>query len=238
MSTTVLTGIVKTTRTTADGCVVEEFVGTGDPARNVLVDTVAARFRDLPPMLLLEQPVTFLRYGRTMLGVPVISLDEGRLYVRDGKIVCLPKGRRTRGYRLEQANILALTGGFNQGDALRAILDGFVRELSDLTELTQDDLAGLPNRGNNCTLAAVGTSPFFGSDVPGVWLLHSYIAEDDIAEGVFVVADGHGAVTEHGSVYGRDLLRRFAKAGRVDVPLAEALDYTFDQALQAHAVVG
>ena len=80
-------------------------------------------------------------------------------------------------------------------------------------------------------LGKAPTSPFFGDSLPGVWLLHSYLPGDDIAEGVFVVPDGHGAVTEHGSVYGRDLLRRFAKVGPVNVSIADALRLTYTEAL-------
>ena len=247
MSTTLLTGIVETRRN-ENGFIVTEFMGTGDPAQNAFVETVAACFRDTPPALIFDEPVTFLRYGHTMLGVPLISLEEGRLFLREGygstqQIVCLPKGRRTKGYRLQPDQILAVRRGFNQGDTLRVLVDDLVRVLPAVETLTQDDLNALPTRGGTCTLAAVGTSPFYGSNVPGVWLLHSYMPEADIAEGVFVVPDGHGAVTEHGSVYGRELLRRFAKAGSVrstrlrpwlsGMPLVDALDLTFDRALAA-----
>ena len=75
MSTTLLTGIVEKRRN-ENGFVVTEFVGTGDPAQNAFVETVAACFRDTPPALIFDEPVTFLRYGRTMLGVPLISLYD------------------------------------------------------------------------------------------------------------------------------------------------------------------
>ena len=230
MTTTLLTGIVTTTEE-KDGYSVQSFNATGEPDRNAFVDLVAACLRDLPAGIVYDEPVTFLRYGHTMFGASQIVIEEGRFFDRSGRIAFLPKGRRNRGFSLKQSDILAVRRGFNQGDALRAVVDDLTRVLPEVTPLTQDDLNALPTRGGTCTLAAAGTSPFFSTRVPGVWLLHSYLPEADIAEGVFVVADGFGAVTEHGSVYGRDLLRQFAKAGPIAVPLAEALDFTFDRAL-------
>lgn len=229
--TTVLSGLNPQTRTTDNGLTVTEYLATGDEDRNVLVDTVAALFRDLPPNLVYDEPVTILQYGRTMFGAPLIDVAEGRLFRRDGYVAFLPKGKRTKGYRLKSENILALTRGFGHGDRLKEHVDSYVNALPFAGPLTQEHLNALPNRGGTCTLAAVGTSQFFDGPLPGIWLLHSYLAEADIAEGVFVVPDGYGAVTEHGSIYGRDLLRRFAKVeGTISVPISDALDYTFGRA--------
>lgn len=228
---TVLSGLNPQTRTTDDGVTVTEYLATGDDARNALVKTVAALFRDLPPTLIYDTPVTILQYGETMFGAPLIDCAEGRLFPRDGYVAFLPKGARTRAFRLKTENILAVARGFGQGDRLKEHVDSYVNALPHAGPLTQEHLNALPSRGRTCTLAAVGTSPFFGATLPGIWLVHSYLAEADIAEGVFVVPDGHGAVTEHGSVYGRDLLRRFAKVeGSISVPLSDALDYTFGRA--------
>lgn len=229
--TTALSGLNPQTRTTDNGVTVTEYSLTGDANRNVLVDTVAALFRDLPPTLVYDEPVTILQYGRTVFGVPIIDVAEGRLFPRDGYVAFLPKGARTRAFRLKTENILAVARGFRQGDRLQGHVDSYVNALPLAGPLTQEHLNALPSRGRTCTLAAVGTSPFFDGPLPGIWLLHSYLAEADIAEGVFVVPDGYGAVTEHGSVYGRDLLRRFAKVeGSISVPLSDALDYTFGRA--------
>jgi hypothetical protein len=229
--TTVLSGLNPQTRTTDNGFTVTEYLATGDDNRNALVETVAALFRDLPPNLVYDTPITILQYGRTMFGVPLIDVAEGRLFARDGYVAFLPKGKRTKGYRLKTENILAVARGFGHGDRLKQQVTRYADALPLAGPLTQEHLNALPSRGHTCTLAAVGTSPFYDGPLPGIWLLHSYLAEADIAEGVFVVPDGYGAVTEHGSVYGRDLLRRFAKVeGSISVPLSDALDYTFGRA--------
>lgn len=232
-TTTVMTGIVKTSGQRANGVHFEQYAATGESHRNALTNLVVALLRDESRNIPTEQAVTILRAGTTLFGVPVIQSDEGRFYERhDGYLAFLPKGKRTRGYRVARKDVLAVRDGFNRHDEVTAVVTDLVATLPTLETLTEDDLRTLPTRGSTCSVAALGTSPFYDGPLPGIWLLHSYLPDAQIAEGVFVVADGFGAVTEHGSAYTADLCRRFGKVTvPVAVPVAEALNLTFDQAL-------
>jgi hypothetical protein len=72
--------------------------------------------------------------------------------------------------------------------------------------LTQERLNQLPAVGDDCTLAILGTLRLPDGETPGaIWLIHSYMSEEDIAEGVLIVPEGF-AISEHGSILGRELL--------------------------------
>ncbi len=92
-------------------------------------------------------------------------------------------------------------------EALRRRVAAVQASLPHLAELTQQRLARLPARGKNCTLAAFGTLRLPDATATGaIWLLHSYLPGDDIAEGVLLVRP-EGGVSESGSVLGRQSLR-------------------------------
>lgn len=173
--------------------------------------------------------VTVTRFGENMLGGTFIVADEGRLH-RAGTVI-LPKGAKTKGFLIrqavEQGKVLDVVPGYDTARA-KAKVDAELARIPVLSDLTQEDLDALSSRSNTCSLAVFGTWPGFpssGSCTNAVWLIHSYLKSEDIVEGVLFVDPSTGE-SEHGSVFGRDLLRW--TVGKVDgfsgMSLQEALD--------------
>lgn len=117
---TVLSGISPQRRTDGD-ITITEYDPMGDGDRNAAVEAVAASFRNEPVTILFDEPVTILQYGNTALGASIIDVAEGRLFPRDGYVAFLPKGARTRAFRLKTENVLAVARGFRQGDLLATL---------------------------------------------------------------------------------------------------------------------
>lgn len=187
---------------------------SGDPEANALVDAVAARYhaatgreRQAPTEDLVGRKVTVLNYVRGNFGASYIDALSGTIFPSQaGGLAILPKGRRSKGYRLP-SGLLAIESGFNKEAQFEAELETVKASLPTLRPLSQERLADLPERGNDCTLAVFGTYPFMGEPTPAtVWLCHSYIADEDIVENVLYIDPSVG-VSEYGSCYGRDLLR-------------------------------
>ncbi len=159
-----------------------------------------------------DRPVTILRQGISMVGATLVVAEEGRISVSDRSpsgYAFLEKGKRTNATVLRPETVLAVKNGYGKFDAFAEMVDYARRQVPVLTELTVEVLSSLPSHGDTIRVVALGTwtSPD-GQKVPGaLWLLHSYMAEDDIAEGVLLLPPSAHGVSEHGSIYGRDLLR-------------------------------
>ena len=174
------------------------------------------------------QKVTVLRHGATMFGAPAIEASAGRIFVgSNGGPALLPAGKRTSGYRL--SGVLDFVLGYNGADVLGQRVTAAASLLPVLTNLTQEDLDSLPDRGQACSLAVFGTWHGPDSVSPGaVWLAHSYMKEDDIVECVLLVRPEDGE-SEHGSVYGKELLAHGGKiSGFPGISFSDALTLAGD----------
>lgn len=168
--------------------------------------------------------VSVLLTGTNMLGGRIVVAREGRLF-NDGTAI-LPKGATRNGRRINAEDVLDVEAGYGHTKKFAERLAQTRATLPQLTTLTQEHLTALPSRGNDIKLVVFGTWRMVGTKVPGaIWLLHSYLAEDDIAEGVLLLPPTGEGFSEHGSVYGRDLL-----AGAVGV-VEGAPQMSFKQAL-------
>lgn len=230
----VLSSLVeKTEPGSTPGIMVTSFKMSGETYMAAIVDAVAAAYVEEHPFdegRLAEldgKPVTLLRTGRSEFGVTAIRVQQGKLF-KEGRAV-LPKGKRKNGFRLDPDTVLDLIEGYNHDGELRERVAQIRERFPETKELTKDRLRELPPieaRSDVCTLAVFGSWHGPEGSVPGaVWLIHSYDPEDDIVEGVLLV--GGYAESEHGSIYGDQLLRMGGEiVGFTQISLADALDLT------------
>jgi len=187
----------------------------GDPDAEAIVAAVTADYHRVtgrPPVTdeqlagLVTHKVTLLRIGENMLGARAIVASPGTIF-RGSRLALLPKGSRRHGFGISAGSVLDVAPGYAGVEVLRQRVAAVRATLPDLTELTKERLAQLPTRGRDCTLAVFCTWQLPHATAPGaIWLLHSYLPGDDIAEGVLLVRPELG-VSEHGSVFGRQLLQ-------------------------------
>lgn len=193
----------------------------GESDRNGIVDAVRANYprvtdRPTVTMDMIETvptgtKVVVLIYSVGIFGHKHLSTACGRLFPSESGPVLLPKGHRANGYLLAgligDERILDIETGYENAATLAERVCT-VRDALPATErFTIEHLRALPLDGTDATLALFGTYPFFGGPIPGaVWLLSSYDPVVDIAKGVLLVPPSE-AFSEHGSAYGRNLLR-------------------------------
>jgi hypothetical protein len=187
----------------------------GDPDAAAIVEAVIADYHRVtgrPPVTneqlagLVTHKVTLLRVGENLLGARAIVASPGTIF-KGSRLGLLPKGKRRHGFAISADRILDVEAGFAGVEVLRQRVAAVRATLPQLRELTLQRLARLPTHGRDCTLAVFGTWRLPQTTAPGaIWLLHSYLPGDDIAEGVLLVRSAAG-VSEHGSVLGRELLR-------------------------------
>jgi hypothetical protein len=226
---------------TTAGLTVTRIQIAGDPAERAIIDAAVASYprRMIDFATLDGQKVTLLVAGQNMLGAPILLARP--CTIRSGGTAYLPKGSRTRGYRLQPERVLDWTAGYDGADVLRQRLDDVRQRFPQVRPLTKERLQKLPNRGSTCTLAVFGRHQLPGMPpcLDAMWLLHSYINDGDIVEGVLYTRPDAG-ISEHGSIYGSDLLRVGGEiVDAPTVPLAEALEWTnrdHDEVLAAMCV--
>ena len=116
-----------------------------------------------------------------------------------------------------------------------------VRAVPTLGQLRDEELQALPRYDTLAEayddaaptrtpigLAAYGSWPVLGQLLVGAaWLLYAYDPDTDIAEGFLALPADSPGVSEHGSVYGADLLHR-GQLGTLPVPAG----LTFEHCLQ------
>lgn len=231
--TELLSSIVKTTDISR-GYTVESFCLSGEGFQRRIVDAVNSAYprpENLAETLadLDGKPVTVLRGGSSAFGATSISAWEGKLF--KGGTSILPKGKRKNGYKLDADKVLDVIPGYGHVDELQTRLDAVRAKFPQVQELTSERLAELPDETDDgtrppCTLAVFGRVELPGQPpcLDAVWLIHTYIADADIAEGVLYLRPESG-FSEHGSIYGKQLqdfggeILNFA-----EVTLADALD--------------
>lgn len=229
----VVTGL-NPVRSTVAGTAVTITSLSGDPHTNAVAAAVAAHYTQLA-----GRPCVTTQTLRSLVGrkVSVLCKQEGALghsavqtlagTVCEGTrgLMILPRGARKRGFSLHPAAVLDVEPGYAGEEILTARAEEVRAWMPELTGLTREHLCSLPTRGSRVTLAVFGTYRFPGGPIHGaLWLLHSYDPEADIAEGVLIVPPG-AAESEHGSIYGRSLLRMNlgVVTGFAPVSLADAL---------------
>lgn len=221
--TKILTSIVET-ESVETGLRCVRFNPSGDPGARAVVVATIDLYLDQHGEVTADQlaaldgqKVTLLRQSETMFGATLIVALEGKLF-NDGAAL-LPKGNTKNGIRIDPSALLDVITGYGHVAQLEKRVLDVRAKFPQVVELTQADLDALPDadtwsNGNgdtpDCTLAVFGTVQMPDGGIPaGVWLIHTYQREDDIVEGVLLV-DGR-ATSEHGSIFGRDLLRMGGK---------------------------
>lgn len=193
---------------------------SGEPQAAAIVGAVQANYhrwtqREKPTLddllRLTGEKVTLIYGGENMVGAGSINAWEGTLFKgSSGNLAILPKGKRSKGYKVEADRVLDVLPGYNVAEATEIVAT--VRGLyPELEPLTQEQLEALPGEDETdmCSLAVFGSHPLFGSH-DALWLIGEYWPSDDICDrSVLLIRPEHGC-SEHGSIYGRDLLRNLA----------------------------
>lgn len=229
---TLLSSIVEHKR---DGCT--SFMLNGESHAAAIVDAVAAMYPDfahrpevtdetLTTMATTRAKVSILKIGESMMGAKMIVAAAGTLFSGSRGIGILPKGSRKNGYRVEADKLLDIEPGYDGIHTLTARVAAVQARFPQTRPLTKEDLNALPDRGDNCRFAVFGTLRLPDFSVPGcIWFLHSYMKEDDIAEGAIIGPPP--CESEHGSVLGQQLMRAGgAVVKAIDIPFKTVLDLT------------
>lgn len=235
-NTVILSGIAETIRHER-GMTVTSFNPSGDPHAAAIVHAVMWDYHQVterpePTRESLEalagHKVSMLRTGENMFGAGSIGSTEGTIVMSRGRLAFMHKGARTNGFLLDPDKVLDVEEGYGKTDFLTGLVHQVRATFPVLEELTQEHLDALPEEAPNpAQIGLVVFGSWRGPDVrsPGaVWLLHSYMHEDDIAEGYLLVRPEHGE-SEHGSIYGRQLLH---VGGRVVNPPAMSFAQAMD----------
>lgn len=250
--TNLLSGLVeKTEEGHTDGITVTTFKLSGEPYANAIVNSVVENYNRIighgPPTeeelrAKVGQKVTLVRAGENMLGASILNAIEGRLIEgTGGALAILPKGSRKKGYRVEPSKVLEVLDGWvtNVAQAnAKAVRDSYP-ELRNLTKERLEELPGEGSETETLSLALFGEQRMPDSRaVDSIWLIGEYWPEDDICDRcVLLIRPEHGT-SEHGSVYGRQLLNSNAIGEIVGFPgisFREAIELCyvdFDEASQ------
>lgn len=218
---------------------------SGDSAAAAIVGAVCANYHrilnrhqpnEADLQELVGEKVTLTIAGANMLGACLIVAREGRLFDVNGHdVAILPKGKRSKGYRVDPNKVLDVLPDW-VADEAGAFVDQVVGHYPQLRNLTQERLAQLPRESGECSLAVFGHHPLWGAS-DCLWLIGEYWPEDDICDTNVLLVRPEFATSEAGSCYGRDLLS-FRAVGEVvgfePIPFSQALDLCnddFDYAL-------
>jgi hypothetical protein len=236
--TTLLTSIVEE-HSTEGGFTVTRFTVGGEPwaAANVhaAVDEwprVHGHLTNVDGLLgdKMGEKVTIVRTGENMMGSAMVVAQEGKLFQGSRGPAILPKGARTKGYGIKPETVLAVIDGYRT-DVAVAMCEAVTARLPKLVKLTQERLEALPapamsETGTDCTLAVFGTWRMPDGDCPGaIWLCGEYDKENDIVDGCVIYLRPEHGESEHGSVYGQQLLSGYfgEVAGFQPIPFGEAV---------------
>lgn len=220
----------------------------GDPDQAAIVTAVVTDYHqrsgrpevtDEAVEALVDQQMTLTLVTTGAFGASSIWAIEATIKraAADG-LAILPKGRRTRGYRLDPAKVLDLERGFGGIEVLRRRVEQVRAAFPQVKPLTKERLGELPDdRTDQIAMAVFGTHRMPDGPAPGcLWLVESYEPADDIVDGVLIIRPEHG-FSEHGSTYGKDLLRAGGEVvGFQPMTFGQALDLCdqdYEQALAA-----
>jgi len=227
-STTLLTSIITHEYESESGIITSQIEISGNRTQGHIVAAVRHAYPNIQDVTetlaaLDGQKVTILQESANTFGASMLTAWEGTLF-KDGQAL-LPKGKRTKGYRVDVSRVLDIVPGYRVG-VFRHNVDAVRARYPEIRELTRERLESLPNRGSNCTLGVFGSMELQGANrcYDAVWLIHSYISGDDIAEGVLYVRKDAG-YSEHGSIYGTQLEQMGGEIiGDISISLQDSLD--------------
>lgn len=198
-----------------DGFIVRSFSIGGDRHSMAILAAVVDRYNDLTQRPkpteenlydLLLQKVTLVQTGENMLGGGLLVAQEGKLFSgSQGGFGILPKGARSKGYRVRSDKVLDVFHGYATEQAVE--LAKFVRShFPQVKPLTQERLRELPTNSETLSLCMFGSYRMPDStQTDALYLASEYWPEDDILEGIVLLRPETG-VSEHGSAYGRQFV--------------------------------
>ena len=152
------------------------------------------------------QKVTLIQAGENIFGGQLLNAHEGKLVTGDFGLGIIPKGARTKGFKVNPERVLDVIPGYETEQALE-----FVKKVRQhfpkLKPLTQDRLDEMPSSSESLSLCVFGSYRMPDSVATDALVLMSeYDKENDIVDGGVVLLRPEYGVSEHGSVYGRQLL--------------------------------
>ena len=160
--------------------------------------------------LLVGNKVTLVRTGENMVGGGLFVAQEGKLFATPSGLGILPKGARSKGFRVQPEKVLDVFPGYDTDSAIEVV--GRVRSyFPQVRQLTQERLEEMPSQYGE-TSHALGLCLFGtyrmpdGHQTDALVLMGEYDKENDIVDGGVVLLRPSVGVSEHGSAYGRDLL--------------------------------
>lgn len=233
-----------------DGFLVTSF-SSGDPHTRAIFGAVRDRYNAITGRPqptedevreLAGQKVTLVRAGENMIGGEMIVATEGTIFIgvsHGNPLAIKPKRNRTRGLRLDLTNVLDVIPGYST-----AIAQGYVDEVRahfpQVREITQERLLELPRSWDEQMITFCAFGEYRLPDCRATDAIVMFAEYDDVNDildsGVVLVRPEFG-VSEHGSMYGRDLLR-FSMGeviGFQPITFSEAValcDLDFDEAFE------
>lgn len=155
---------------------------------------------------LIGSKVTLLRTGENMFGGGLLVAQEGKLFETASGLGILPKGARSKGFRVDPNLVLDVFWGYDTASAIELV--GRVRaHFPKVRALTQERLEEMPSSSETLGLCLFGTYRMpDGQQTDAICLWGEYDKENDIVDTGVVLLRPHVGVSEHGSAYGRDLL--------------------------------
>lgn len=193
---------------------------SGESYANAMTNVVVANYnritgRERPTLEDLEakigQKITLIRSGENMLGSSILNAIEGKLFESSrGGLGILPKGARSKGYKVDEERVIDVLDGYSTAQA-QELTAGVRAYYPELQNLTKERLLGLPGEGSDTetlSLALLGEWRMPDTRaVDAIWLIGEYWPEDDICDRcVLLIRPEHG-ISEHGSVYGNQLIQ-------------------------------
>jgi len=225
------------------------FTLSGEPHAAAIVNAVSGNYhrfsgRPRPDQQTLDElvgeKVTLVLGGENMLGSGMMIAREGKLFPSSSGVGVgiLPKGKRTKGFRVDPGKVIDVFGGWVADEVAAFVAEMRGSHYPQLVNLTQERLQQLPGEDETdvCSLAVFGSNPLFGA-TDCLWLIGEYWPDDDICDRNVLLIRPEFGTSEHGSCYGRDLLRNRALGevvGFEPISCAEAVSLCsldFDEAL-------
>lgn len=196
------------------GFIVRSFSIGGDRHAMAIMNAVVGRYNFLAQRarpseddlnLLLGEKVTLVRTGDNVLGGGLLVAEEGKLFQSASGFGLLPKGARSKGWRIYPEKVLDVFPGYDSASAVEVA--GRVREhFPKLKPLTRERLEELPTNSETLSLCLFGTYQMPDSaQCDALYLASEYWPEDDIVEGIVLLRPQHG-FSESGSRYGDQLV--------------------------------
>lgn len=178
------------------GAVIEQY--------NFLAERERPSEEDL--LRLVGSKVTLVRTGENMFGGGLLVAQEGKLFESASGLGILPKGARSKGFRVKPELVLDVFPGYDTESAIELVAR--VRAHFPKTRaLTQERLEEMPSQSETLGLCLFGTYRMpDGQQTDALVLMGEYDRENDIVDTGVVLLRPEVGVSEHGSAYGRDLL--------------------------------